>query len=331
MESTKLETASSPPSLMKSLMAGFDAISNHLGLVFFSVLLDILLWFGPHIRVLRLFEPLFDQAASFPEMEAVGTMEMIRLGAERLNLFSILRTFPIGVPSLLAGRAPIETPIDTPLTWDVSSLSTAVILWISFIVIGLGIGTLYFALVAQAIYAGKVNLREALSQWPWYFWQITLLTIFCYFLFSLFLLPVTCLLSMFLMLGVGLQAFPVLMALFLGGILIWFIIPLFFSPHGIFANRFTMWDSMIRGIQLSRSTFTSTGLLILLVVILSEGLRILWNIPADDSWLTLVGVIGHAFITAGLLAATFFYYREADLWLRKKQAEKLHASELNQA
>ena len=66
MESTNLKVIITPPSLMKSLMAGFDAVSNHVSLILFSVLLDLLLWFGPHVRIAKLFEPIFQQAAAYP-------------------------------------------------------------------------------------------------------------------------------------------------------------------------------------------------------------------------------------------------------------------------
>ncbi len=50
------------PSLMKSLTAGFDAISNHVWLVLFTLVLDELLWFGPRLRIASLFEEIFLKA-----------------------------------------------------------------------------------------------------------------------------------------------------------------------------------------------------------------------------------------------------------------------------
>jgi hypothetical protein len=38
--------------------------------------------------------------------------------------------------------------------------------------------------------------------------------------------------------------------------------------------------------------------------------------PEETSWLSLVGVAGHAFVTTGLLAASFIYYRDADRWVK---------------
>ena len=323
MESTNLNAIASPPSLMKSLMAGFDAISNHVSLILFSVLLDLLLWFGPHVRIAKLFEPIFQQAAAYPEMQNAGTMDLLRLGAERLNLLSVVRTFPIGIPSLMAGRSPIETPYNKPLWLDISTLGVGVGLWFLFILIGLAFGTLYFSVVAQATLSTGISWRATLHQWPWNFAQVILLSLFWFLLIAIFLVPLSCVLSILFLLGIGVTQFPLLIALFLGGILVWLMIPLFFSPHGIFAKHRPMWISLIQAVRLSRITFSTTGLLILVIVLLSEGLDVLWNVPAEGSWLMLVGIAGHAFITTGLLSATYIYYRDADLWLEQTVQQKM--------
>jgi hypothetical protein len=317
MESTNLKVILTPPSLMKSLMAGFDAVSNHISLILFSVLLDLLLWFGPHLRIARLFEPIFQQATAFSDMQNAGTLELLRTGAQRLNLLSVIRTFPIGVPSLMAGRSPMETPSISPLWLDISSIGAGLWIWFLFIIAGLAFGTLYFSVVAQATLATKIDWRATITQLPWNFAQVILLSLFWFLLISLFMVPLSCMLSVLLLLGIGLTQFPLLIALFVGGILVWLMIPLFFSPHGIFAKHRPMWISLIQAVRLSRATFSTTGLLILVIVVLSEGLDVLWNVPAENSWMMLVGIAGHAFITTGLLSATYVYYRDADLFLEQ--------------
>jgi hypothetical protein len=328
MESADLNKISAPPSLMKSLMAGFDVISNHIALLLFSVVLDLLLWVGPQVKIVKIFEPLFRQVDLLPDTESAGMMDLLRVGAERINLLSVLRSFPVGIPSLLAGRSPIDTPLESnPIILQLSTISNAAGIWILLIISGVAFGTLYFSMVAQAALDDELNLRQALSRWPRNFGQVLLLTIFWYLIISFFFLPLTCLLSVLLMVGIGVAQFPLIIALFFGALVIWLLIPLFFSPHGIFAYRKPMWESIVKGIRLSRMTFSTTGLLILVVILLSAGLDILWNVPSDSSWLLIIGIAGHAFITAGLLAATFIYYRDADRWLE----ELLVKREANQA
>jgi len=309
---------SAPPSLMKSLMAGFDVVSKHISLIVFSVALDLLLWFGPQVHLVRLFEPVLEEAASIPEMRSAGSIDLLRAGAERLNLISVMRSFPVGIPSLMAGRSPVDTPLaQNPVSLDLASFWFAAGLWGVLILMGVGVGTLYFSMVAQAALFDRLDLRQALADWPRNFGHVLMLTAFWFVLIALFMLPLSCLLSILLLFGMGVAQFPLLIALFLGGIIIWLLIPLFFSPHGIFASGRPMWESILQGIRLSRSTFSTTGFLILAVIVFGEGMNILWNTPAEDSWFLLVGIFGHAFITAGLLSATFVYYRDADLWLKE--------------
>jgi hypothetical protein len=65
-------------------------------------------------------------------------------------------------------------------------------------------------------------------------------------------------------------------------------------------------------------TFFNTFLLFLMILILSEGLDLLWRLPAESSWLAVVGVVGHAFVATSLLAASFVYYRDASRWVERK-------------
>jgi hypothetical protein len=65
-----------------------------------------------------------------------------------------------------------------------------------------------------------------------------------------------------------------------------------------------------------RKTLPTSVLFILTVFLLSKGLDILWLVPTDASWLLLIGILGHAFITTGLLASSFVYYRDALRWMQ---------------
>jgi uncharacterized membrane protein YdcZ (DUF606 family) len=67
---------------------------------------------------------------------------------------------------------------------------------------------------------------------------------------------------------------------------------------------------------MARFTLPTSGLFVLSVILLTTGLNYLWSVPPDDSWMLLVGIAGHAFITTALLAASFVYYRDMNAWLQ---------------
>jgi len=51
------------------------------------------------------------------------------------------------------------------------------------------------------------------------------------------------------------------------------------------------------------------------VLLLSQGFNSLWVVPESNSWMMLIGILGHAFITTALLVASFVYYQDMFHWL----------------
>jgi hypothetical protein len=113
MEMDKIETLPPPPGVVGSLRAGFDAIASHITVILIPLAFDLFLWLGPRVQVDRLFRPIFDEMARFagysgyPAADLKTLQENSALLLEQLgqfNLLNALRTFPIGVFSLMSGR-----------------------------------------------------------------------------------------------------------------------------------------------------------------------------------------------------------------------------------
>ncbi|MDD2696065.1 MAG: hypothetical protein PHD58_09070, partial [Anaerolineales bacterium] len=133
MNDTQAQNLIAPPSLMKALKAGFDVIANHIGLIFFPVSLDLFLWLGPRLRLTRLVEGYLQMMASLPGMtDLPKSMDLIQMNQElwneigqRLNLFSSLRAYPVGIPSLVISIQPLETPLGAPAFRELSTAGEA--------------------------------------------------------------------------------------------------------------------------------------------------------------------------------------------------------------
>jgi hypothetical protein len=105
--------------------------------------------------------------------------------------------------------------------------------------------------------------------------------------------------------------------LFIGAILlIWLVMPIFFSSHGIFSQQMNALHAILASLRMVRFTLPNTGLFILIFLVINQGLGFLWNTPPLNSWWMLVGIIGHAFVSTALLAASFVYYRDINAWLK---------------
>ncbi|MFU8771242.1 MAG: hypothetical protein ACNA8H_02345, partial [Anaerolineales bacterium] len=153
---------------------------------------------------------------------------------------------------------------------------------------------------------------EALFQWRWTFLQFLLLMVIWIAFILLMGIPGSILLS--LMVVTSSPVILCVLVLFLAFLFSVFI-PLLLTPHGIVASEKPVFEAAKSSIRTVRMTLPATSLFFLVAVMLSEGLDILWRVPAENSWLTLVGIIGHAFITTGLLAASFIFYRDANNWV----------------
>ncbi len=321
MAASDSPTVPTPPGLIASLMAGFDAIANHAELIIFPIALDLLIWLGPHFRFGQLAEAALRQMMNLPGSEDPQMAEMMRTNlemwqqiAERVNLMSLLRSYPVGIPSLMSGRLPIAVPGGAPAIFEITSIWSMIGLLLVFTIVGLILGALYYSLVAQAAIGGQVDLRKALITWPRTSLQVLTLTLIMGVILMAVLLPATCLLAMMTLVGASLSQ---CMLFLIGGMLIWFSFPLLLSTHGIFVHGSNVIASVMSSIRLSRHTLPTTAMLFLSVMVISQGLNLLWNVPQDSSWLVLVGLAGHAFITTSLLAATFVYYREAETWVKE--------------
>ena len=74
--------------------------------------------------------------------------------------------------------------------------------------------------------------------------------------------------------------------------------------------------SILASLRMVRFTLPNTGLFLLMFLIINQGLNFLWSTPPLNSWWMLVGIVGHAFVSTALLASSFVYYRDINVWLK---------------
>lgn len=274
--------------------------------------LDLLLWLGPRLSMDRLVQPVLQQiatmaASSGTQADTVQSwMDIYKQFFAEFNLLVILRTFPIGVFSLMSGRLPTPTPLGTPAVVEIGSAGVLLGLLVLLTVVGWFLGGLYFHWVAALVVSETQAAGRSIGQTLLYstIWAILTWTIGVPLLFVMGIL-----FSINALLGEG----ALLLLAFLS---LWLIVPVFFSPHGIFVKRQNALASFVGGFQMTRFTLPVTSLFVLTVVLIGIGLNVLWSVPAIDSWLALVGFMGHAFITTALLASSFVYYHEMTGWLQ---------------
>jgi hypothetical protein len=233
---------------------------------------------------------------------------------ERFNLLSLLGRlppFPIGVSSLLTQKLRFETPLGSQPVVEMASSPALAGLILLLVVLGWAIGGLYFRWVAGIVLGDgqrevEVSLMRAIAQ------TLILSAIWMVGL-PIVVVPILMILLILLVFSPVLASAAVFVIVLLS---FWVIVPLFFTPHGIFVSRQNALYSIFTSLRMARFTLPTSGLFVVSVMLLSTGLNYLWNVPPDDSWMKLVGIGGHAFIATALLAASFVYYRDMNVWLQ---------------
>jgi hypothetical protein len=325
MEVLQNDSLPPPPGLIASLTAGFEAIASHLWVILLPALLDLYFWLGPRLSLEKLVVP---QLAKLPEMMDLllssqpallppSVFSQERLAVEiafmndlfaHLNLLRMFRTVPVGISSLMAGRMPITNPLGEMDVIHVPSAGTAFVWVLGLTLLGWIGGGLYYSLVA-AVIPSQTGRRPIIRD----VWQTVLLSGIWVGIFLGASIPVFVMLSVIMLISPALTQLILLAGVFL---LSWLVLPVFFSPHGIFIRQETALDSIRSSLRMVRFTLPTTTLFVMGIFVLSQGLNLLWSVPDEASWMSLVGIFGHAFVTTALLAASFIYYHDTTAWLQ---------------
>ncbi len=309
----------SPPRLFPTLLKGFNTVAGKVQLILIPLLLDLFLWLGPKLRVHDLFVPIFKDLSS--TMLRIAPQDMLETVTatsklyieflEQFNLFTALRTFPIGIPSLLARITSLASPLDLAGVIEVPSLRVGIAIFGGLLMAGFFLGTLFFNTIS------RLSLQESVKfQWKQLFSHFTQSLIFFLILVALLIMisiPIFIILSILSLISPALAQFILLGMIFL---LIWMVLPLVFSPHGIFALDQKVVPSMLLSMRMVRFFLPGTSLFIIFCILISEGLNLLWVLPGTESWLLALGIGGHAFIVTSLLCASFVYYRDGLKWMQ---------------
>jgi hypothetical protein len=316
MEKTRPESLPPPPGVISSIRAGFDAIATHVTAIFLPLVFDLFLWLGPRLSMEKLYLSILPQMIEGWRILGIPTeqiKQMIEQNAEilpEINLFWFLRTIPIGISSLVFGHRISQTPLGSLSTIQISSADNF-FGWIFLLTfVGWLGGGMYFRSVSRLATDRDgnepVSMGRALV-------QTILVSIFWTGIVMMIGIPVLIILSLLASANSFIAQISILVFSFMS---MWVVVPLFFWPHGVFLKKQNAIVSIFSSLRMSRFSLPTSSMFVLTVLLLTVGLNYLWSIPPEESWMAVVGIIGHAFVATALLAASFIYYRDMNVWLQ---------------
>ena len=311
---------SRPPKIFPTLLHGFNTVANNILLILLPVLMDLALWLGPKLKLDTLLLPrLTDLTATLNKLGSADLQSSVTASQNiwsqflsQFNLGILIRTFPVGIPSLIAREGIIDSPLGNIWQFEAPSLEFALLVLFGLLLVGFFLGSLYFNALSRftAKPPEALNFKKLLFQYG----ESLIMALILLAIVLILAVPLMMLLSVFSLFSAALAQFVIMVSIFA---LLWLILPLAFSPHGIFVLNQKAFPSMLLSIRMIRFFVPGTGMFIATAVLASEGLNLVWTLPEATSWLTLIAIAGHAFVVTALLTASFIYYREGLRWMQE--------------
>ena len=305
----KKEPTTPLPGIWQTIAAGFDFTSKHLWLLLLPVLLDSFFWLGPRLSGRLIIERFI---SLLPTDQALLDLNSQLLAmAPRTNLFTSLSVPLLGIPALMVGATPEKTPLPTQIV-ELHSVAAWMGLFLLFSLMGLLLTAVYYTFIAQSLQragvdnaplSGPALMRRVATVWLSLI-GLSVVVVIIGLVLYIPLLPIS------LVLGF-ISTVLAALALFLGPvIMMWVVIYLFFVPYGLAWHGRSLFQTAVESLQLVRLHIIPTLGLLLALLIIRNLLSMVLLIADDGSWLTLAGMVGHAFVMTSLVAATFIFYRD---------------------
>ncbi len=275
------------------------------------ILIDLIVWFGPRISfhdALReplgtIFSNALSQLPAALRLEYAPMFRAVLEGLRSSNLIGTIALLPGSVPFLFSGNLPAGAPIPEIQRIEISSLAIFALLFILLTAAGFVFGLFYYSMLTRRILAFKEKLTL-----PRFMIQIRR---FAAVLVLLALAVVSISFAFSFALLILLQMGQFLISIFAMAALIgfiWIAVPFLFVPAGIFTDL-PLKDAIAVSRSIPANDIIGNAKFWTITFVITIGLRNIWRIPESDSWMTLVGIFGSAFITVAIYAAYLYRYK----------------------
>lgn len=308
--------------VIEALTSGFELVFRTPWVVGLPVLLDAFLWRGPQVSIAPLVERALTAYQRLPSTLALGeigtpppeTIDLMRETLTGVNLLSALALNFVAVPSSVQTRpsgGPVVATLEQPLSF--------VAMFVGLEMVGLALGCLFFAAIAQRARHGELRPATLLASVPRFWLRFALIAL------ALIALPFAVGLPVMLLLGLTALLSP-LAAQALGTMLlvaaqvafVWLAIYMFFVVPAVVLSDLGARSAVATSVRVvSRNFWGALGLIVLSFVI-TQGMFQIWSMLGQSDLGSLVAMVGHAYVASGLAAASMVFY-----WNRVQHEQKV--------
>jgi hypothetical protein len=304
--------------IIDTLSSAFDRVTKRPWLALVPMLLNIGIWIGPKLSISELTKQIVLALPSAPELgsQYEQSMEVLidwlaDLGAQA-NLLSALSMGALGLPSLTSASAPPVTLLSaTQRLIEIQTWSTFFGLVALFAVLGLLLGCFCLSLIAQEardedLDWGRV-LTVTLRSWA----RLVALSLLVLIIVATAAMGTSIASSLLMLANPGFAWFALnLFSLALVWVLLYAAIVFYFAPKAIILDDTGILLSLWYSFNVVRRNLLPTMGFILLINVIQTGLLYIWRALAVSTVGTLAGIAGNAYISVGLVMASFVFYRD---------------------
>jgi hypothetical protein len=333
MQRDTINLPAQPIGFIEAIARGFfDVAAKAWPLVLPPLLLDLLLWLGPRLSIRKFALPIVDDMVDAMRSTLAGqatgeTLQAIEQWRDVLsdmvtqfNAMGALSTAPLGIPSLTGRYAPAVPKGISPAVLNLENLVVAVVVILVMAGVGFLLGAVYLGLIAQRVRHDAWRLADLLRALPRYWMNLIGLALVGAAALLAAVLPFVFLTSCMWMVSPILGIMVMMIGLSVG---LWVLIFMVFTVHAMMLLDRSLFLAIRESALVVRVNSGSTVLFLLLILGLYIGLGMVFGgDPAivnnlqflsflePESWGRVLGLLGHAFVTTSLVAATFIYFKD---------------------
>lgn len=303
------------PGVIDTLTEGFLAINRRPWVLAVPVALDLLLWRGPHITALPLFQRFWSwYQESFvaagqvwaPSGQRVEEMQqMAEAAVAGFNMLTLLVANIASVPATTTLR-----PGDTPLVYEVTSEASFAVLVVLLLLLGVTLGAVYFGLIAQIVRDGSTSMSRLFSRLASFVMNFIALMLLILAAGLLLTVPLTALVLVGAAFGgVVAQAAVGVVASIIYFVVVWSFMLLYFCVDAVVVSEVGATRAILNSVLVVGKNFWSSLGLITLVFVIASGMQVIWSNLSYSTLGVLAGILGNAYIASGLAAASMLFYQ----------------------
>lgn len=300
-------TTARPAGVIDTLSAGYDLVNRRPWVLLLPVLLDLFLWLGPQVSYTSLVGRLLTVGERLPgaSSESAELFDSLRRqtldAADSFNALDLLALPPVAVPSvghLLLSRGGVVL---------VESWAVGLVALLGIAAAGLLIGSCYYGLLAWQVRQEDERAGPLAGLVTRAFVRVVGLLLVLAGVGLALGLPLAFLVAAFGSIQPELGVFA--FALGLMG-LVWLQVYLFFAPDAIFISDVGPLRAVQASVAVVRKDLWAVIRLLALTWLILLGMGQVWAGLSGSDWGALLSILGNAYITSGLVAASMVFYRE---------------------